>query len=196
MDIHNCIMVSHNYILISIFAQPYLPIMQLSIFIIELWISMTIMHLWISIIALFMIIVNYEYQYKWVWISIIDQGYPQFDGLIVFGFPYIWEVWVCNRHHCDALQRRHNGHDGVSNHQPYECLLTVFSGADQRKHQSSASLAFAWGISSHKGSVTRKIFSIWWRHHEFVNVWLWLTVHILSNATSIILSLYTYIHRL
>ena len=40
---------------------------------------------------------------------------------------------------------------------------TVYSGADQRKYQSSASLAFAWGIhrwpvnSPHKGSVTRKI---------------------------------------
>ena len=41
---------------------------------------------------------------------------------------------------------------------------TVYSGADQRKHQSSASLAFVRGIhqspvnSSHKGPVTRKIF--------------------------------------
>ena len=41
---------------------------------------------------------------------------------------------------------------------------TVYSGADQRKHQSSASLAFAWGIhqwpvnSPHKWSVTRKMF--------------------------------------
>ena len=40
----------------------------------------------------------------------------------------------------------------------------VYSGADQRKHQSSASLAFVWGIhrwplnSSHKGPVTRKMF--------------------------------------
>ena len=41
---------------------------------------------------------------------------------------------------------------------------TVYSGADQSKHQSSASLAFVWGIhrgpvnSSHKWPVTRKIF--------------------------------------
>ena len=39
----------------------------------------------------------------------------------------------------------------------------VYSGTDQRKHQSSASLAFVWGIhrwpvnSPHKGPVTRKI---------------------------------------
>ena len=42
--------------------------------------------------------------------------------------------------------------------------LTVYSGANQRKHQSSASLAFVRGIhrwpvnSSHKGPVTRKVF--------------------------------------
>ena len=41
---------------------------------------------------------------------------------------------------------------------------TVYSDADQRKHQSSASLAFVWGIhrwpvnSPHKWSVTRKMF--------------------------------------
>ena len=40
----------------------------------------------------------------------------------------------------------------------------VYSDADQRRHQSSASLAFVWGIhrgpvnSSHKGPVTRNMF--------------------------------------
>ena len=67
---------------------------------------------------------------------------------------------------------------------------TVYSDADQRKHQSSASLAFVWGIhrrpvnSPHKWPVTRKMFPFddvimgnylsmprsqlislaWWRH--------------------------------
>ena len=41
---------------------------------------------------------------------------------------------------------------------------TVYSGANQRKHQSSASLAFVWGLhrgpanSPHKWPVTRKMF--------------------------------------
>ena len=41
---------------------------------------------------------------------------------------------------------------------------TVYLGADQRKHQSSASLAFVWEIhrgpvnSPHKWQVTRKMF--------------------------------------
>ena len=36
---------------------------------------------------------------------------------------------------------------------------TVYSDADQSKHQSSASLAFVWPVNSpHKGPVTRKMF--------------------------------------
>ena len=55
---------------------------------------------------------------------------------------------------------------------------TIYSGADQSEHQSSASLAFVWGIhrgpvnSPHKWPVTRKIFPFddvimhgtWWCH--------------------------------
>ena len=64
-----------------------------------------------------------------------------------------------------TLQGRYNGHVGVSNHQPCHCLLNRLFRADQRKHQSSASLAFVWGIhrrpvnSPHKWPVTRKMFA-------------------------------------
>ena len=45
---------------------------------------------------------------------------------------------------------------------------TVYSGADQRKLQNSASLAFAWGI--HRWIILQMAsnaenVSIWWRHH-------------------------------
>ena len=49
---------------------------------------------------------------------------------------------------------------------------TVCSGADQRKHQSSASLASVRGIhwwpfnSLHKGPSNVENVSIWWRHHD------------------------------
>ena len=61
-----------------------------------------------------------------------------------------------------SLQWHHNERDGVSNHQPYDCLLNRLFR--RRKHQSSASLAFVRGIirSSvnfpHKGPVTRELF--------------------------------------
>ena len=47
---------------------------------------------------------------------------------------------------------------------------TVYSGADQSKHQSSASLAFVWGINragefpAQMASNAENV-SIWWRHH-------------------------------
>ena len=46
----------------------------------------------------------------------------------------------------------------------------VYSGTDQRKHQSSASLAFVRGIHgagefpAQKASYAENV-SIWWRHH-------------------------------
>ena len=60
----------------------------------------------------------------------------------------------------------HNGRDGFSDHQHHNCLVCLlnrYSSADQRKHQSSASLAFVRGIqrwpvnSPQKGPVTRKM---------------------------------------
>ena len=56
---------------------------------------------------------------------------------------------------------------------------TVYSDTDQSKNQSSASLAFVWGIhrgpvnSPHKWPVTRKMFPfddviMWWRHHGYI----------------------------
>ena len=41
---------------------------------------------------------------------------------------------------------------------------TVYSGADQSKHQSSASLAFVWEFPAQMASNADKV-SIWWRHH-------------------------------
>ena len=67
----------------------------------------------------------------------------------------------------NAITINHNGRDNVSIPQPHECLLnrTVYSDADQRKHQSSASLTLVVrGIhrgtvnSPHKWPVTWKMF--------------------------------------
>ena len=64
-----------------------------------------------------------------------------------------------------TLQWRNNERDGASNHRPHACLLNRLFRRRWKKHQSSASLAFVWGIhcwpvnSTHKGPVTRKMFS-------------------------------------
>ena len=60
-----------------------------------------------------------------------------------------------------TLQWRHNENDGVSNAGVSIVCSTVCSGADQRKHQSSAPLAFVRGplvVSPHKRPVTQKTF--------------------------------------
>ena len=59
-------------------------------------------------------------------------------------------------------QWRHNECDGVSNHRHLACFLTVCSGVDQRKHQSSVSLAFVRSPvdSPHKGPVSWKCFHL------------------------------------
>ena len=63
---------------------------------------------------------------------------------------------------------------------------TVYSDADQRKHQSSASLAFVWGIhqgpvnSPYKWAVTRKCF------HLMTSSWSpWITMRCLHICTSL-----------
>ena len=71
----------------------------------------------------------------------------------------------------DALQWRHNGHDGVSNHQPHEC---VFNRAFRRRSKRTSKLCFA-GFCAGNSAVTGEFpaqrasnaenVSIWWRHH-------------------------------
>ena len=65
----------------------------------------------------------------------------------------------------NVLEWRQNEHDGVSNHQRLDCLLNcLFLSRTDKKHQSSASLAFVRGIrrwpvnSPHKGPVKRIFF--------------------------------------
>ena len=57
----------------------------------------------------------------------------------------------CRTRGIESLRWRHNGHDCVSNHQPYDCLLNRLFRRRSKKHQSSASLAFVRGI--HRGPV-------------------------------------------
>ena len=62
-----------------------------------------------------------------------------------------------------SLQWRHNRHNSVLNHQPHHCLLNRLFRCRSKKHQSSASLAFVWGIhrwpmkSPHKWPVTQQM---------------------------------------
>ena len=53
----------------------------------------------------------------------------------------------------------------------------VYSGADRRKHQSSASLALVRGIPAQMASDAENV-SIWWRHHVSSSTqWRTIRVH-------------------
>ena len=104
-------------------------------------------------------------------------------------------IWNVTQRNCPwkALQWPHNGRDGISNHQPHDCLLNRLF----RRRTKKASKLRVTGLcagkppepvnSPHKWPVTRKMFpfndvivhgefpaqmtsnaenvSIWWRHH-------------------------------
>ena len=123
-------------------------------------------------------------QELWFRISIEQSGF--IFALIVNNTYYICIIangsFRCSNE-TFTLQWCHNEHDGVSNHQRMDCFSTVCSCADQRKHQSSASLSFVRGIHRlpvncpHKMPVTRKMFpfddiimqakSVWLRQVQF-----------------------------
>ena len=63
-----------------------------------------------------------------------------------------------------TLQWRHNGHDGVSNHQPHDCLLNRLFRRRSKKTSKLRVTNFVRGInrwpvnSTHKWPVTQKMF--------------------------------------
>ena len=79
-------------------------------------------------------------------------------------YPSRQDLQYIMRYISNTLQRRHNGHDGYEITSIAIVCSTVYSGANQRKHQSSASLAFVreihrWPVnSSHKWPVMGKMF--------------------------------------
>ena len=57
----------------------------------------------------------------------------------------------------DALSWRHNGRDGVSNHQPHDCLLNRLLGRRSKKTSKLRVTGLCVVNSPHKWPVTRKM---------------------------------------
>ena len=71
-----------------------------------------------------------------------------------------------------CLQWRHNGRDGVSNHQPHDCLLNRLSWCRSKKTSKLRATGLCEGNSpgigefpAQKASKAGNV-SIWWRHYE------------------------------
>ena len=74
-----------------------------------------------------------------------------------------WFISKCvvESHTITSITVTYHKRDGVSNHRRLDCLLSRLSrciSKDQRKHQSSASLAFVRVCRGHEGSITRKMY--------------------------------------
>ena len=84
---------------------------------------------------------------------------------------------IANRHEYTSLQWRHNEHNGVSNHQPDDCLLNRLFRLTSKKPQTPASLALYVGNSPVTGEFATQMasneenVSIWWRHHVHRVTW-------------------------
>ena len=73
---------------------------------------------------------------------------------------------------CITSKWRHNGHDGVSNHQPHDCLRNRLF----RRRSKKTSKLSVTGLCARNSPVTGEFpaqrasnaekVSIWWRHHE------------------------------
>ena len=75
-------------------------------------------------------------------------------------------IWTVTKSLMPSKQWRHNGHNGISNQSLTIDYSSAFSGADQRKHKSSASLAFVreihqWPVNSRtNGQLRGKCFHL------------------------------------
>ena len=74
----------------------------------------------------------------------------------------------------ETLQWRHNEHDGVSIHQPHDCLLNCLFGRRSKKTSKLRVTGLCAGNSqgtgefpAQKASNAENV-SIWWRHHVWV----------------------------
>ena len=73
--------------------------------------------------------------------------------------------------YCSSLQWRHNGSDGVSNHQPHHCLLNRLFRRRSKKTSKLRVTGSCVGNSPVTGEFPAQMasnaenVSIWWRHH-------------------------------
>ena len=74
----------------------------------------------------------------------------------------------------DTVQWRHDEHDGVSNHQPHDCLLNRLIGHRSKKTSKFRVTGLCVGNSPVTGEFPAQMasnaenVSIWWRHHDLI----------------------------
>ena len=107
-------------------------------------------------------------------------------GLVITSYSILWDVTAmpCPK----SLLWRHNGHDGVSNHQPHDCLLN----RSFRRRSKKTSKLHITGLYAGNSPVTGEFpaqragnaenVSIWWRHHDGTKVLKYTDWFISANS--------------
>ena len=110
-----------------------------------------------------------------------------------FSFPIITQNWfsgLCNNNKW-SLHWRHNEHDGVSNHQPSNCLLNSLFRRRSKKTSKLRITGLCARNSPGTGEFPAQMpsnaenVSIWWRHHgeSDTDRTLWLVADAILRVT-------------
>ena len=90
-------------------------------------------------------------------------------------FNYFIQCMIVIEH---SLRWRHNGHHGISNHQPHDCLLNRLFRRRSKKTPKLRATSLCAGNSPETGefpaqkAINAENVSIWWRHHVlFTHLW-------------------------
>ena len=108
-------------------------------------------------------------------------AYSEYDRALSESMRAYWPQWVnlcvihLGHHRFElniTLQWRHNGRDGVSNHQPHDCLLNRLFRRRSKKTSKLRVTGLCAGNSPGTSEFPTQMASnaengsIWWRHHD------------------------------
>ena len=100
--------------------------------------------------------------YPWTSVAFMCRHYRERNGVLNH-----WQL-DCS----GSLKWRPNGHDGVSNHQPHDCLLNRLSRRRSKKTSKLRVTGLCAGIHPAQRASNAENVSIWWRHHVETSVCL------------------------
>ena len=90
-----------------------------------------------------------------------------------------------------ALLWCHNGRDGVSNHQPHQCLLNRLFRRRSKKTSKLRVTSLCAGNSPGTGKFPAQMasnaenVSIWWRHHGIHDSWCMARVYVIPQGATV-----------
>ena len=122
----------------------------------------------------------------WEWLFLIAVFMKSL--LLVTLYPFQskdWILFVSLSDHSSTLQWHHNERDGISNHQPHDCLLNRSFRRRSKKTPKLRVTGLYVGntlmtgqFPAQRSNNTENV-SIWWRHHEKIMICLlkWVIIN-------------------